>query len=89
MTVHTPRARACSPQQVFATWCRLTGTDADAFGPDELDAFYARPQVAALVDVPYEVLLDAGISAARRGSLPLERWLHAVQVVRPLAPARS
>ncbi|MHA3704513.1 hypothetical protein ACXR2U_20265 [Jatrophihabitans sp. YIM 134969] len=85
MTVHVPSARACTPQQVFGTWCRLTGTDPSAFGPDELEAFHARPQVAALVEVPYEVLLDAGIAAARRGSLPLERWLHAVQVVRPVA----
>lgn len=83
MTLYTPAAGVCTPHQVFSTWCRLTGTDAAAFGPDELDAFYARPQVVALVDVPYEVLLDAGISAARRGSLPLERWLHAVRVVRP------
>lgn len=85
MTVHVPPAGVCTPEQVFTTWCRLTGTDADGFGPDERDAFFARPQVAALVEVPYEVLLDAGISAARRGSLPLERWLHAVQVVRPVA----
>lgn len=84
MTVHIPPAGVCTPHQVFGTWARLTGTDVSAFGPDELDAFYARPQVAALVEVPYEVLLDAGISAARRGSLPLERWLHAVQVVRPV-----
>lgn len=74
--------------QVFGVWCRLTGTDPASFGPDERDAFYARPQVDALAGVPYEVLLDAGISAARRGSLPLERWLHAVHVVRPgVAPA--
>lgn len=79
----TATASRTSPEQVFATWCRLTGTDPETFGPDELDAFRARPQVAALVEVPYEVLLDAGITAARRGSLPLERWLHAVRVVRP------
>ena len=85
MTVHVPPAGICTPRQVFDTWCRLTGAEPVAFGPDELDAFYARPQVAALVEVPYEVLLDAGITAARRGSLPLERWLHAVQVVRPAA----
>ena len=83
MTLYTPSAGVCTPHQVFTIWCRLTGTDATAFGPDELDAFYARPHVATLVEVPYEVLLDAGISAARRGSLPLERWVHAVRVVRP------
>lgn len=83
MTVHVPHASAVTPEQVFTTWCRLTGTDPDLFGADEREAFYARPQVAALVAVPYEVLLDAGITAARRGSLPLERWLTAVRTVRP------
>jgi hypothetical protein len=30
------------------------------------------------------VLLDAGIDAARHGTLPLERWLTAVETVRPI-----
>lgn len=73
-----------SPENVLVLWCRLTGADAAEFGVDEREAFFARPQVAALAGVPYEVLLDAGITAARRGSLPLERWLGAVRTVRPV-----
>ena len=80
MTVRTAPAAA---DRVFVTWCRLTGTDPAAFGPDEREAFDARPQVAALAAAPEAVLVDAGVHAARRGSLPLERWWHAVQVTRP------
>jgi hypothetical protein len=68
---------------VFELWCRLTGSDPTAFDEAEREAFLARPQIPALAAVPYPVLLDAGISAARRGSLPLERWLAAVRLVRP------
>jgi hypothetical protein len=71
-------------QTVFTLWCRLTGTGADEFSPEEKDAFLSRPQVAELARTPYAVLLDAGISAARHGTLPLERWLGAVQTVRPV-----
>lgn len=71
---------------VFVLWCRLTGTELGEFSDDERRAFLARPQVAELASVPYEVLLDAGIEAARNGLLPLERWLTAVQTVRH-APA--
>jgi len=72
-----------SPEQtVFELWCRLTGSDPATFDEAEREAFYARPQVSALAAAPYEVLLDAGITAARRGSLPLERWLAAVRLVR-------
>jgi hypothetical protein len=70
-------------QSVFELWCRLTGTDAGTFDEAEREAFLARPQVPALAATPYPVLLDAGISAARRRSLPLERWLAAVRPVRP------
>jgi hypothetical protein len=69
---------------VFVLWCRLTGNDPTDFGDDEREAFLARPQVAELGQTPYAVLLDAGITAARRGSLPLERWLGAVRTVRPV-----
>lgn len=69
---------------VFVLWCRLTGTPIDEFTEEERRAFVARPQVAELARTPYEVLLDAGIDAARHGSLPLERWLTAVQTVRPV-----
>jgi hypothetical protein len=70
---------------VFTLWCRLTGVDPAEFGEDEREAFLARPQVSELALTPYAVLLDAGITAARRGSLPLERWLGAVRTVRPIS----
>lgn len=69
---------------VFVLWCRLTGTSLDEFTNDERHAFLARPQVQTLAATPYEVLLDAGIDAARHGTLPLERWLNAVETVRPI-----
>jgi len=68
---------------VFVLWCRLTGTEIGDFTDAERRAFIARPQVAELAVTPYEVLLDAGIEAARNGTLPLERWLIAVQTIRP------
>jgi hypothetical protein len=71
-------------ETVFVLWCRLTGSDPTDFGDDEREAFVARPQVTELAQTPYAVLLDAGITAARRGSLPLERWLGAVRTVRPV-----
>lgn len=72
-------------QTVFQLWCRLTGNDPESFDEAELEAFLARPQVSELSSTPYAVLLDAGINAARRGSLPLERWLSAVRTVRPVS----
>lgn len=66
---------------VFTLWCRLTGQNAVEFGPDERAAFFARPQIGALATLPYDELLDAGITAASRGSLPLEKWLNSVQHV--------
>jgi hypothetical protein len=75
-------------QTVFELWCRLTGSDPATFDEPDREAFLARPQVAELAATPYAVLLDAGITAARRGSLPLERWLAAVRLVRP-APAHG
>ncbi|HEY3089436.1 MAG TPA: hypothetical protein VGJ59_15420 [Jatrophihabitantaceae bacterium] len=74
-------------ETVFILWCRLTGNDPTEFGDDEREAFLARPQVPDLVAISYPVLLDAGITAARRGSLPLERWLGAVRTVRPTVGA--
>ena len=67
---------------VFVLWCRLTGTDIADFTDEERRGFIARPQVAELAATPFEVLLDAGIEAARHGTLPLERWLTAVHTVR-------
>ncbi len=72
-------------ESVLVLWCRLTGTEPTELGREERDAFLARPQVPELAATPYAVALDAGISAARRGSLPLERWLDAVRTVRPAA----
>lgn len=69
---------------VYKLWCRLTGTPLEEFSAEEQEAFFARPQVAELAATPYEVLLDAGIDAARHGILPLERWLNAVHTVRPI-----
>lgn len=71
-------------ETLFILWCRLTGNDPTEFGDDEREAFLARPQAPELAATPYAVLLDAGITAARRGSLPLERWLGAVRTVRPI-----
>jgi len=71
-------------ETVFVLWCRLTGNDPTDFGDEEREAFLARPQVNELAHTPYAVLLDGGITAARRGSLPLERWLGAVRTVRPV-----
>jgi hypothetical protein len=70
-------------ETVFLLWCRLTGTDGEEFTPAERIDFFTRPQIHELAGTPYEVLLDAGINAARRGSLPLERWVGALRTVRP------
>jgi hypothetical protein len=64
---------------VFTLWCRLTGQNAVEFAPEERAAFFARPQISVLSTLPYDELLDAGITAASRGSLPLERWLGSVR----------
>jgi hypothetical protein len=72
-------------ETVFVLWCRLTGNDQSDYSDDEREAFIALPQIGELAAVPYAVLLDAGITAARRGSLPLERWLAAVRTVRPVS----
>jgi hypothetical protein len=77
-------AMMTAQETVFILWCRLTGNDANDFGEDERDAFLARPQVRELSVAPFAILLDAGISSARRGSLPLERWLTAVRSTHPV-----
>ena len=71
-------------ENVFVLWCRLTGNDPTDFGDDEREAFLARPQVQRLARTAYPILLDAGISVARRGSLPLEHWLRATEVEHPI-----
>jgi hypothetical protein len=67
---------------VFLLWCRLTGTAPADFIDEEREGFLVRPQVARLATVPYPVLLEAGVDAARLGTLPLERWLDAVHAIR-------
>lgn len=76
-------------ERVFRLWCRLTGTDAEQVDAGQRAAFLARPQVPALAATPYPVLLDAGVTAARRGSLPLERWLAAVLTSRASWPTSA
>ncbi|GAA1703729.1 hypothetical protein GCM10009765_61220 [Fodinicola feengrottensis] len=73
--------------EVFVLWCTLTRTDSTEFDADDRSAFYARPQMSALCSTPDSVLNDAAMYARKGRSLPLERWLAAVQVVRPAAKA--
>jgi hypothetical protein len=77
MTIaHDP---STTSDRVFLLWCRLTGNEPEEFSAPERAAFLNRPQVAELADAAYPILLDTGISTARRGALPLERWLSAVR----------
>ncbi len=69
--------------EVFVLWCTLTGYDPDAFDDLELEAYLSRPELPALAETPDAVLRDAGEAVRRGRSLPLERWLAAVRVVRP------
>jgi hypothetical protein len=81
--------RTVTPEHsVFVLWCRLTGQEAAEFNADERAAFFARPQVAELAATAYPVLLDAGVMAARRGSLPLEHWLAGVRESKPVGSSR-
>jgi hypothetical protein len=69
--------------EVFVLWCTLTGYDPAAFDELEFESFLARPEMPALTATPDAVLRDAGEEVRRGRSLPLERWLAAVRVVRP------
>jgi len=71
------------PDEVFALWCALTGYAPSSFDELDLESFLCRPEVAALAAIPDAVLRDAGEAVRRGRSLPLERWLAAVRVVRP------
>lgn len=71
--------------QLFQLWCELTGRSAQDMPVDEVAAFLGRPELRTLSRVPDEVLRDAAGAAKRGGSLPLERWLAAVRIVRPHA----
>jgi hypothetical protein len=77
--------RTTGQEAVFRLWCRLTDRDPLDFGVEEREAFLARPQVAELAQTPYALLLHAGVTAAKRESLPLERWLGAVRAARPMS----
>jgi hypothetical protein len=68
---------------VFILWCTLTGYDPAGFDELELESFLARPEIPGLAATPDAVLRDAGEAVRRGRSLPLERWLAAVRVVRP------
>ena len=63
---------------VFMMWCRLTGQNTAELDARDRAAFFARPQVSKLSIVPYPELLEAAITAASRGSLPLDQWLGQV-----------
>ena len=70
---------------VFTLWCRLTGHRPADSAPRR--SRVPRPAAGAVTwpRIPYEVLLDAGIAAARHATLPLERWLGAVQTLRSVS----
>ena len=61
--------------------CRLTGQEPGDFSPDAHARFLARPHMNELSATPYAVLLEAGITAANRGTLPLERWVSEVRAL--------
>ncbi|MGH3449600.1 MAG: hypothetical protein ACRDQW_02520 [Haloechinothrix sp.] len=80
-----PRALPDRMREVFLLWRELVGGDPTTFDPVDVRAFLGRPEVPVLAEAPDAVLRDAA-SAVRRGhSLPLERWLVAVRVVRSAA----
>ncbi|MGH3735425.1 MAG: hypothetical protein ACRDT6_07355 [Micromonosporaceae bacterium] len=87
-TVTRPPAHQASPRrvrEVFGLWCELTGGDPADFDAADLAAFACRPEVPALAEIPDAVLRDAADAARRGRSLPPERWLVAVRIVRPAA----
>lgn len=71
--------------RLFQLWCELTDRSAPDTPVDEVAAFLGRPELRTLARVPDEVLRDAAGAARRGHSLPLERWLAAVRIVRPHA----
>lgn len=81
-----PRDRS---HEVFLLWCELTAADPGAFDLPDVEAFLARPEVPVLAGVPDAVLRDAATASRRGRSLPLERWLVALRIVRPAASAAT
>jgi hypothetical protein len=75
--------RADRGYEIFQLWCELTRREPRSVPVDEVAAFLGRPEVRTLARVPDEVLRDSATAARRAGTLPLERWLAAVKIVRP------
>ncbi|BCJ36661.1 hypothetical protein Athai_41640 [Actinocatenispora thailandica] len=94
---HAPSTRGADPDprggrehpdrgyELFRLWCELTGRSVREVPVDEVAAFLGRREVRALSRVPAEVLRDAAGAARRGSSLPVERWLATVRIVRPHA----
>lgn len=72
-------------REIFLLWCELTGGDPASYDHADLEAFLGRPEVRVLAETPDAVLRDAAGVVRRGHSLPLERWLVAVRIVRPAA----
>jgi hypothetical protein len=70
-------------EDVLALWCEYTQTDQALLDVGDRTAFLRRPQVPALAATPVDVLRDAAQQIRRGRSLPLERWLAGVRVIRP------
>ncbi len=83
MPVALTRDARTRAEEIHLLWCQLTGTDPESRDPEDVAAFLARPEVRLLGEVPDSVLQDAATAAVRGRSLPLERWLAAVRIVRP------
>jgi hypothetical protein len=80
------RPAVCAPSradEIFELWCLLTGYDRALFDELDVESFRGRPEMADLAATPDAVLRDAGEAVRRGRSLPLERWLGAVRIVRP------
>jgi hypothetical protein len=84
-TTYAPAATADRMTEVFRLWCELIGSDPARYDNQDRVAFLGRPEVPMLAEAPDSVLRDAAGAVRRGHSLPLERWLVAVQVVRPAA----
>lgn len=69
---------------VVTVWCRLTGR---AEGEFEIELNLSQPEVAELARTPYPDLLEAAITAARQGCLPLANWLACVHELQSASPA--
>jgi hypothetical protein len=76
-------------EEVFRLWCAYTGFDPATFDELDVEAFLVRPELPVLAETPDAVLCDAAEAVRRGRSLPLERWVAAVRVVRPARHAGS